>query len=287
MVDTVKPVYDLLLDLNMRITKTVWVYPPRDQFTGQALTDKEYLFFIQALRDRGFEIALHGVGSGSFSREEIINGLEFFRSGIGDYPKIHINHAENPHNIYWGYDRYVFPLRDLVRLLYGKQKMFYGADAASAYYWGDLCKHHIKYIRNHCFNGINTLAYDPLMPGQVPYKAGCSNYWFSSSDGHTIEEFYDLLAPDNIEKLERENGACIVYTHFGNGFVNDRGQVPQDFSERLRFLSGRPGWFVPAGVLLDYLLEKQAHREYSNSYLRRLDRLWLIDRIIKKLRYKR
>lgn len=47
----------------------------------------------------------------------------------------------------------------------------------------------------------------------------------------------------NIEKLERENGACIVYTHFGEGFVDKRGEVPQEFAQRLRFLAGRLGTF--------------------------------------------
>ncbi|MEN6489513.1 MAG: hypothetical protein ABFD66_11665, partial [Smithella sp.] len=167
------------------------------------------------------------------------------------------------------------------------KKRFYGDDIDSEYFWGDLCKHHIKYVRNHCFNGINTLHYDPLMPGRDPYKRSCSNYWFSSSDGHTIEEFSDLIAPDSIEKLEEESGACIVYTHFGTGFVDKRGEVPKEFSERLRFLAGKPGWFVPAGVLLDYLLENKADREHSSSYLRRLDRMWLMERIVKKLRYRR
>ncbi|MEN6350859.1 MAG: hypothetical protein ABFD08_15865 [Syntrophomonas sp.] len=82
-------------------------------------------------------------------------------------------------------------------------------------------------------------------------------------------------------------GACIVYTHFGTGFVDKRKDVQKEFSERLRFLAGRPGWFVPAGVLLDYLLSNKADREHTGSYLRKLDRMWLMERIIKKLRYRR
>ena len=272
----------------MRTTKTVWVYPPRDNFTGQSLADEEYLSFVKDLQSQGFETAIHGVGSGSFCREEILNGFDIFKASLGDYPVIHINHAENPHNIYWGYDRYVFPLKNLTRLIYHNKKKFYGTDIDSEYFWGDLCKHHIKYIRNHCFNGINTLKYDPLMPGRNPDKLSCTNYWFSSSDGHTIQEFSDLIAPDNIKKLARENGACIVYTHFGEGFVDKRGEVQKEFSDRLRSLAGQPGWFVPAGVLLDYLLDQKSDDlEYTSSYLRRLDRMWWVDRILKKLRYRR
>lgn len=41
--------------------------------------DEDYYRFILDLRDTGFEIALHNVGSGAFYREEIINGIEVFK----------------------------------------------------------------------------------------------------------------------------------------------------------------------------------------------------------------
>ena len=75
-VENVKPVYDLLTECGLRTTKTVRVYPPRDTFRGQSLEDASYLAFVRALQRRGFEIALHGVGSGAFTREEIRRGLE-------------------------------------------------------------------------------------------------------------------------------------------------------------------------------------------------------------------
>lgn len=87
-VNNTKPIYDLLSQLNIKTTKTVWVYPPRDRFRGGYLLDNNYFNFIKELQDNGFEIALHNVGSGNFDRNEIRIGIEIFKEKIGYYPKI-------------------------------------------------------------------------------------------------------------------------------------------------------------------------------------------------------
>lgn len=275
---TVKPVYQLLADAGLRTTKTVWVYPPRDHFRGDCLADEHYLHWIRELQQQGFEIALHGVGSGLFSRSEIAAGLERYRLLLGDYPRIQINHAGNPDNIYWGGARFVFPLSFLYRCFTGKQ--FQGENPSAAVFWGDLCKRRIKYIRNHVFSGINTLSYDPAMPYRVRHKDRYSNYWFSSAAAPTVKEFNTLVSEKNIDRLEREEGCCIVYTHFGAGFTDSSGKLNDNFHQAICCLAGREGWFVPAGVLLDYL-SRQKEREgfVSAGYLLRLDMTWLRDKL--------
>jgi len=291
-VQSVAPVYDLLERLGMRTTKTVWVYPSRDSYTGGSIADPAYREWVRGLHSRGFEIALHGVGSGRFSREEILRGLEIFRETFGDYPKIHVNHADNPDNLYWSpRDRLVWPfgaaylavslLRQLAR---GRRRSYSGERPASAHFWGDAARQHVKYIRNLTFGGINTLACDPRMPYRLP-ALGYANYWFSSSDGHTVEEFSELLAPENVSRLEQERGACIAYTHFALGFTVD-GRVHRLVERRLSELADRGGWFVPAGELLDHLL--QAHGEASEPpywYRAHLALLWFWDRTAKFLRH--
>ncbi|NMA72701.1 MAG: hypothetical protein GX963_00755 [Bacteroidales bacterium] len=153
--------------------------------------------------------------------------------------------------------------------------MYYGADPTSEQFWGDLAKKHFKYIRNHTFNGINTLKYDPKMPYRVPHKEKYSNYWFSSSDGDTLEEFTDLITPKNIMKLENQNGLCIVYTHFAKGFVDDKGVVNPQFKKNLEFLSSRDGWFVPAGEILDFLESHSEKRNVLKAYLTKFDSKWI------------
>lgn len=118
----IKPVYNLLHQCGINTTKTVWVEPPRDGIPAQCLKDDDYLQFIREIKKRGFEIALHSVGSGSFSRYEILQALEKYREHLGGYPVMHINHKMNPDSIYSGYERFVPPLRWLFKLKLGGQK---------------------------------------------------------------------------------------------------------------------------------------------------------------------
>ena len=66
-VQNLSPVYELLNECRVLTTKSVWVYPPRGRFSGQSLMNEDYLSFVLKLRSQGFEIALHGVGDGSFT----------------------------------------------------------------------------------------------------------------------------------------------------------------------------------------------------------------------------
>ena len=192
-IENIKPVYDLLIKQNLKTTKTIWLYNSRDHFSGDSMENVEYQDFIFDLINHGFEIGLHNVGSGDFKREEIIQGIELFNNILGYYPKIHINHSSNRDNLYWGHKRYGLILNALIKMVYGEKRNYSGDEPTSEYFWGDYSKKYVKYIRNRVFNGINTLKYD----GRMPYKEKSkvySNYWFSSSDGHTIEEFNALIS---------------------------------------------------------------------------------------------
>lgn len=284
-IENVKPIYDFLYQHGLITTKTVWVYPSRDCFTGGFLLDNDYLEFIADLKAKGYEIGIHNVGAGEYTREEIIKGLDLFKEKLGFYPSIHINHYSNKDNIYWGHERFQLILRSLFKIIYGEKRKFYGTDINSKYFWGDICKSKIRYIRNYTFNDINTLKIDPLMPYMDKNKEKYSNYWFSSSDGHTVKEFNALLKRENVDRLEYEGGACIVYTHFAYNFVDSKGRINEDFAEKIKYLASKDGWFVPAGVLLDYLLSFKGNHYVSKSYLTALDFKWLLDRIIKRIRF--
>lgn len=292
-VQNVKPVYDLLDELGLRTTKSLWIYPPRDEFGGQCAEDDAYLEFLRELQSRGFELASHSVGSGAFSGEEIREGFERFHELFGDYPRIHANHARNPDNLYWRpQDRFVFPFSLLVRAAqYIKRPLPEegGHLEDSPHFWGDWAKNHIEYIRGLTFNDVNTLACDPRMPYIHPKREKYSNYWFSSSDGHTVEEFNELIRPENIDRLEREGGVCIVYTHFASGFVN-QGTLNERFSAQMRSLASRDGgWFVPVGELLDYIRsERDVQEPYSKfSYRFGVELRWMAHRIAKQWKWGR
>ena len=64
----IRPIYELLSELGLRTTKTVWVYPaPESKCWGDAdtLEDPTYRAYILDLQTLGFEIALHGVHGGA------------------------------------------------------------------------------------------------------------------------------------------------------------------------------------------------------------------------------
>ena len=153
---------------------------------------------------------------------------------------------------------------------------------SSEFFWGDLCKKYIKYVRNFTFNDINTLKCDPIMPWH-DNKKEFVKYWFSSSDGSDLESFLKLTSSSNLDKLEYEKGACIVYTHFANNFIDENGELNPDFIERIDDIAARNIWFVPVNILLDYLLEN------NNKYnIRYKDKLfltikWFLDKLTRTL----
>lgn len=282
-----KPVYDLLARCGMRTTKSTWVFPPRGAFTGSSLADEDYRAWLMTLRDSGFEIGLHNVGDGLFTRAEIRDGLETFRDVFGAYPRIHANHAGNPDNLYWWEKRFEAPISLAYRLAYllrKKRMPPQGGDSPSApYYWGDLCRDHVTYVRNLTVNHINTLEADARMPYHVAAKP-LVKYWFSASDGNDLAQFTELIAPENVDALEASGGACIVYTHFAKGFVRD-GEVDRAFRERIEYLAGKRGWFVPTGQLLDHLLSVNGGGDDPGyAYRMRTNIKWCMDRLAKRVR---
>lgn len=263
----VRPVYDLLTELGMRTTKTVWPLAPTaaPRYGGQSLEDDDYRAWVLELRDRGFEIALHGTTDHPSTRLRIEEGLAYYREVIGSDPRIHVNHDGQTEGIYWGEARLDQPARSLYRLanrVARQDRRHYGHVPDSPYFWGDLCRQRIEYVRNFVFSDINTLKQDPMMPyhdRRRPYV----RYWFSGSNGAEIGPYLSLLSEANQDRLVAEGGACIVYTHFALGFVED-GRLNPRFESLMRRLAGMPGWFVPASTLLDHLRGRVSWRPAAN-----------------------
>lgn len=277
-VKNVKPVYDYLYEKGLLTTKTCWTFPVRDTvFSGECLEDEEYLGFLLELRDRGFELGFHNAGSGGFTREETLRAFEIFREKLGTYPRMHINHANNIENMYWGAKRFSPIVRKLYSLV-RKNIPSRGDEEGSEYFWGDVCKEHVKYIRNRTFRDINTLRADPRLVYAETGKEKHSNYWFSSSDGMRLAPFLKLLSKKNVDRLVRQKGCCIVYTHFAYDFVDGEGNLSEDFKSCIDYLASQNGWFAPAGEILDYVL---ADREYrpSRAYETKKDFKWFFERI--------
>jgi hypothetical protein len=281
-VANVRPVYELLADLGICTTKSVWALSSdtTQPIGGQSLAEEEYVSFVRWLMSKGFEIALHNVRNGDSTRRDVEAGLERFREIVGNYPRVHCNHLENRDNVYWGLDRF---RTAWVRHAYNFATKFRamgkydGHRPGSAHFWGDLCRERIDYVRNFTFDDINLDNINPSMPYRDPERPYVKK-WFSSSEGGDVDSFCRTLEETNQDRLEREGGVCIMYTHFAKGFFKD-GQLDQRFVQRMTRLAQRPGWFVPVSTLLDRLEAVRGARDIPPSELRAMERTWFFAKL--------
>jgi hypothetical protein len=274
-----RPVYEFLADQGLLVTKSVWPLrngQGRDLASeGMDCEDPEYLQWVLDLQARGFEIGLHAVASGGCRRDRTIVGIERFRSLFGADPITYSAHFTSPEGLYFGPER----LSGVRRVLYGlyarqhHELQFRGHIEGDEFFWGDICRSYVKYVRNFVFADVNTLKACPEMPYYdlaKPYV----NYWFASSEGRDVESFVATISEANQDRLAAEGGACIMYTHFAYGFSRE-GCLDPRFERLIRRLSRMKGWFVPVRILLDFLLETKGPHQLSPAERRRLEWRWL------------
>lgn len=264
-------VYDILINNGVKSTKTVWVYPVRDKhlFKGATLTsDAEYAMFVKNLVSLGFEIGLHNVGSGDFSREEILEGLEIFRNTLGFYPNIHVNHSYNKDNIYGGDKRFSFPLNLIVRYLFSGYTGFEGEIPSSKHFWGDAHKRLIKFSRSYEIDNFNLLGTCKFPYADSQYSDFC-NQFYPTVFCPNQDMFVRKVTRQNVEKLISENGCSIVYTHLG--YYAERGGVDQGFIDSINMLSEYKSdiWFATVGEILNHLERVQGVS--AITYLQKLN----------------
>jgi len=279
-VSNVGPIYDLLEQLGMRTTKTVWPLRcpegSRDFGNSQTLEDPDYLAFNLDLQRRGFEIASHGATMESSNRERTILGLERMRSTFGKYPIVHANHANNRENLYWGSARIDNILvRAIYRLFLRGPDGFEGHVENSSYWWGDIANSHVRYVRNLTFDTLDVTRVNPTLP-YIDVRRPLVRWWFSASDAENCSEFNHLVRLEEQARLEAYGGVAIVATHFGKGFVAN-GRVNDETAFLLESLSKRQGWFVPVGQLLDWLTANGSAGPIPRAEWRRMQWQWLRD----------
>ena len=272
-----REVYALLADLGFRTTKGIW--PVRGSRTpsdhGGTCAEPDYRAWVQQLQTRGFEIGLHNATLHTSTREETQRGLEKFAEYFGAVPITMAQHYYCDENIYWGDQR----VSGIERLLYSiltrgrNRRRSHGHTPGHPEFWGDLCQKHVRYMRNFTFAETNTLRACPYMPYHDPARPYV-NYWFASAEGAQAPAFLDRISAANLDKLEADAGACIMYTHFGLGFWD--GRLHPRFVEAMTALARRNGWFVPVSRLLDHLLAERGGQSVLKPAQRReLERRWL------------
>jgi hypothetical protein len=280
-IDNVGPVYQLLSDLGLRTTKSVWPLAgvPGARFGGSTLQDAGYARFVRDLRNTGFEIALHNVRNSHSPRSTVELGFEIFREVIGEYPRVHANHESNRDNLYWGSHRLSASGTRLLYKLASRMRPneSKGHEEGSEFFWGDICREHIRFVRNFVFREINLDRMNPEMPYHDPRRPYV-NGWFSSCEGGNVETFCQMISEANQDRLEEEGGVCIMYTHFASGFAN--GKPEPRFERLIRRMAKKNGWFVPVSTLLDHLANARGNSPTSTNKLVALERRWLGQKLL-------
>ena len=143
-----------------------------------------------------------------------------------------------------------------------------GAMEGSPFFWGDLCRAHVEYVRNFTFTNLDLLKVNPEMPYRRTNTAYVK-YWFSTSDAEDVQEFNRLLTVERIDSLEATGGVCIISTHLGKGYARN-GKLHTDTAKILRYLSTKDGWFPPVSDLLDHAREARPRYELHDLSEQRL-----------------
>jgi hypothetical protein len=282
-VQNVGPVYDLLNDLGMRSTKSVWVLPGDGDSNnaGQTCADQEYLDWTLELQRQGFEIAIHNASPATSSRRQTKAALTMFRRIYGVDPMIHCNHVGCEENLYWGDSRLSGWRRTAYNVMTRgrRRNRSRGHIPNDELFWGDLCREHVRYVRNFVFNPLNTLKACPDMPYHDPSRPFV-RFWFASSNGGTLDRFVGNVTPRSIEALAAEGGLCILYTHFARGFAAN-GRPHPKFRATMERLARLDGWFPTVTEALDHLRlnSTERDREISPARLARLESKWLLERV--------
>lgn len=275
-------IYDYLDKLSFKTTKSVWVGRNKESNSDAGITcdDKSYLIWLKEIQKKGFEIGYHNTTFNSSKRLEIDNGLKKFVQLFGHTPRAMANHSSNKENIYWGADRLSGFRKIIYNILtrFKKNNYYKGQDSSSLYFWGDLCKKNITFVRNFVFSDINTLKKCPYMPYKDIGKPFV-NYWFASSEGNNSKKFIKCISNENQDRLEKEGGACIMYTHFADGFCKN-GKLSEEFKKQMLRLSKKDGWFVSTTTLLEFLKDKNQGGFINNNQKANLEWKWLLDKVL-------
>ncbi len=280
-IETVGPVYDLLQDLGLLTTKSVWAIrgSGEPRIGGATCDEPDYREWALGLQAAGFEIGSHGASPGTTPREEVRRSLDRFREIFGHDPDSLANHSGCRESIYWGDARISGSSRLIYDVLtrFHMRGLFRGHIEDDPLFWGDLCQERVRYVRNFTYRDIDTLAACPVMPYHDPDRPWV-RAWFASAEGRDVTTFNACVSEEAQDRLEAAGGACIMYTHFASGFVHD-GQVDRRFSELMERLAARNGWFVPVSTLLDHIAGQQGIVELGPRQRGALERRWLRGKI--------
>jgi predicted TIM-barrel fold metal-dependent hydrolase len=100
-----------------------------------------------------------------------------------------------------------------------------------------------------------------------------------------LAQFLQRLHPDHLDQLQEDGGVCIMYTHLGLDFVDERGQLNSEFVKAMTDLADRGGWYVPVSTMLDAVRSSDGCPTLTVSQRAGLERRWILDRVRDRSRF--
>jgi hypothetical protein len=259
--EAVTTVYEYCLARGIYPTKTLWVHEARrgcgspragKPIAGVTLEDPRYLAYCQSIGSRGVELCLHDASPGNNLREETEAAFERFQKAFGYLPRIHVFHSHNCDHFYWGAQQYSSRwLGSIVRAVAGRHD-YHGSDPKSPYYWSDICRRLISYVRLYRTRHFDVLRCNPNMPYHLPGKPDV-RLWFSASASATRLHRLDERA---IDAIARDDGAFLLYAYSANlAAIDDKSVLRPEVQAALDLIGRRADcWRPTVSGLLDRCL---------------------------------
>ncbi len=276
-----RPVYDLLTDLGLRTTKSVWPLAPygRGRVGGQTCEDPDYRRWVTSVQDAGHEIGFHNATDEPSTRDRTILALDRFRELFGHDPRVGADHSGNLEAMYWGPHRLSGVRASLYagfeRTLRPHRRQGTGHVPTSPYFWGDVLRDRVDYWRNFTFAAIDVLDPCPVLPYHDPRRPYVP-WWFASTHTPTASALVEALSPERLDELEASGGACILYTHLGAGAAPG-GVLDPHVRSAFEDLASRPGWFAPVSEVLDHLRSEGRGGLLGDGARRHIEWRWIAD----------
>jgi hypothetical protein len=259
--EAVRTVYEYCLARGIHPTKTLWVHAARRECgsphggkpdPGVTLDDAGYLAYCQSLANRGVELCLHDASAGNNLRPEIEAAFERFHEAFGYLPRVHVFHSHNADHFYWGADHYRSRwLGAIARAVAGRYE-YHGSDPGSPWYWSDICRRLISYVRLYRTRRFDVLRCNPSMPYHLPGKPDV-RLWFSASAGAARLDRFDERA---IEEIARNDGAFLLYAYSATLVTpNDSSVLRPEVQAAFDLIGSRADcWRPTVSALLDRCL---------------------------------
>ena len=259
--ESVRTVYDHFADAGLRATRTVWAFEadqrsglaPLDRPAGRGVTleDAAYRDYCAELVRRGCELALHGASAGNNPRWRTLAAFERL-DALGALGRTFVPHRRNAENLY-AQEPFIAAsvLRPLMRTLRSAHRSF-GQDPESPWYWGDVCRARVRWMRLFRTAPLDTLVTNPSLPyfeRDKPLVRG----WFATSE----RRLEDATTPEALAELVQAQGLCLLREHLGA--YGDRWGVAPQLARSVRRLRSAPSlWVDTVEAVLDRRERMQA-----------------------------